>query len=433
MQTSLERIANKARKKKRYRFQNLYRLLDEKFLEWVFMRLNKKAASGVDQITYQDYERNLKENIGQLVEKLKKKRYRAKLVRRKSIPKGKGKTRPLGIPALEDKLLQTAVSLILQAIYEQDFLSFSYGYRLKTGARDAVEELSARLQFGKTGYVVEADIKGFFEHIDHEWLIKMLEERVDDKSFLQLIRKWLKAGILAENGEVIKPEAGTPQGGSVSPVLANIYLHYVLDLWFEKVVKRYSEGEAMVFRYADDFVCLFQYKKDADRFFNVLPDRLARFGLEVAPDKTRIVRFNRFRNKGGKRFSFLGFEFYWGTSRKGRAQLYVRTSSKKLQNCVAEFADWCKRHRHLGNRKIFSLVNAKLRGHYNYFGIRCNYRRLKSYFQRVKFILKKWLNRRSQRRSCNWSKYSKLEKIYHIERPRIVRKPPRQKQLLFSY
>ena len=167
MQTSLERIANKARKKKRYRFQNLYRLLDEKFLEWVFMRLNKKAAAGVDQITYQDYERNLKENIGQLVEKLKKKRYRAKLVRRKSIPKGKGKTRPLGIPALEDKLLQTAVSLILQAIYEQDFLSFSYGYRLKTGARDAVEELSARLQFGKTGYVVEADIKGFFDNLDH--------------------------------------------------------------------------------------------------------------------------------------------------------------------------------------------------------------------------------------------------------------------------
>ena len=429
MQTSLERIANKARKEKRHRFQNLYRLLNEQYLEWVFQRLNKKAASGVDQVTYQQYVKNLKENIAQLVEKLRKKRYRAKLVRRKYIPKANGKTRPLGIPALEDKLLQTAASLILQAIYEQDFLSCSYGYRLGTGARDAVEHVSRRLQFGKTGYVVEADIKGFFDHIDHEWLIRMLEQRVDDRAFLQLIRKWLKAGILAENGKVIKPEAGTPQGGSISPVLANVYLHYALDLWFEKVVKRYGEGESGMVRYADDFACLFQYKKDAERFFHTLPERLAKFSLEVAPDKTRIIKFNRFRNKGGERFSFLGFEFSWGTSRKGRAQLYARTSVKKLRSSLADFSDWVKQHRHMGNRKIFAVANAKLRGHYNYFGIRCNYEQLNSYFLQVRRLLQKWLNRRSQRRSCNWSKFSNLETIYRLERPHIVSRPPSQRQL----
>ena len=433
MQTSLRRIANKARKDKRHRFQNLYRLLDEAFLEQVFFGLNKNAAGGVDQVTYREYGVNLKENIHRLVEKLKQKRYRAKLVRRKNIPKPGGRSRPLGIPALEDKLLQTAVSLILQAIYEQDFLSCSYGYRPKIGARDAVEELSARLQFGKFGYVVEADIKSFFDQIEHEWLLRMLEERVDDRPFLQLICKWLKAGVLEEDGEVLKPEAGTPQGGSVSPVLANIYLHYVLDLWFEKVVKRHCQGEVLMIRYADDFVCLFQYRREAERFFRVLSQRLAKFSLKLAPDKTRIIRFNRFRNTNGKRFCFLGFEFYWGTSRKGKAQLYARTSRKKLQSSVAEFADWCRRHRHLGNRKIFAAVNAKLRGHYNYFGIRCNYQSLHSYFYRVRKILHKWLNRRSQRRSCSWEKFWNLLKIYNIERPRIVTKPPRSAQLLLPY
>jgi group II intron reverse transcriptase/maturase len=405
-------------------------LLDEQFLEQVYHGLNKKAASGVDQITYREYGANLRDNIHRLVEKLKQKRYRAKLVRRKNIPKGKGRTRPLGIPAIEDKLLQTAVSLILQAIYEQDFLSCSYGYRPNMGARDAVEELSARLQFGKYGYVVEADIKSFFDQIEHKWLLRMLEERVDDKSFLQLIVKWLRAGVLEENGGVLKPEAGTPQGGSVSPVLANIYLHYVLDLWFEKVVRTHCRGEMLMIRYADDFVCLFQYRREAERFFRVLPQRLGKFSLSLAPDKTQIIRFNRFRNTNGKRFCFLGFEFYWGTSRKGRPQLYTRTSRKKLQSSVAGFADWCRQHRHLGNRKIFSAVNAKLRGHYNYFGVRCNYKSLHSYYREALVVLRKWLNRRSQRRSCSWSKFDKLLKIYRVEKPRIVIKPPRQVQLL---
>jgi group II intron reverse transcriptase/maturase len=401
-------------------------MLDKDFLEQVFHSLNKKAASGVDQVSFHEYETDLSANLQKLIENLKQRKYRAKLVRRKNIPKGNGRTRPLGIPAIEDKLLQTAVSLILQAIYEQDFLSCSYGYRPDVGARDAVEALSARLQFGKFGYVVEADIKSFFDRIEHDWLLRMLEERVDDRPFLQLIRKWLKAGVLEEDGEVILPEAGTPQGGSVSPVLANIYLHYVLDLWFEKVVKKHCQGEVLMVRYADDYVCLFQYQQESERFFRELPRRLVKFGLELAPDKTQILRFSRFRIEHGKRFCFLGFEFYWGTSRKGRPQLYARTSRKKLQSSVAEFSDWCKRHRHLGNRKIFAALNAKLRGHYNYFGVRCNYRSLRRFYHRVLRVLQKWLNRRSQRRSCNWEKFWYLTKLYRVERPRIVIKPRTQ-------
>ena len=426
MQTSLRRIAHKARKDRRHRFQNLYRMLDEDFLEQVFYSLNKKAASGVDRVNFRDYEADLGENLQMLIENLKQRKYRAKLVRRKNIPKGNGKTRPLGIPAIEDKLLQTAVSLILQAIYEQDFLPCSYGYRPDVGARTAVEALSARLQFGKFGYVVEADIKSFFDRIEHDWLMRMLEERVDDRPFLQLIRKWLKAGVLEEDGGVIKPEAGTPQGGSVSPVLANIYLHYALDLWFEKVVKRHCRGEVLMVRYADDYVCLFQFRQESVRFFRALPKRLAKFGLELAPDKTQILRFSRFRIEKGKRFCFLGFEFYWGTSRKGRAQLYARTSRKKLRSSVAGFTDWCRRHRHFGNRKIFAALNAKLRGHYNYFGIRCNYKSLRSFYFRVLRALQKWLNRRSQRRSCNWEKFWNLVKVYRVQRPRIVIKPWKQ-------
>jgi RNA-directed DNA polymerase len=270
------------------------------------------------------------------------------------------------------------------------------------------------------------DIKSFFDRIEHDWLLRMLEERVDDRPFLQLIRKWLKAGVLEEDGEVIMPEAGTPQGGSVSPVLANIYLHYVLDLWFEKVVKKHCQGEVLMVRYADDYVCLFQYQQESGRFFHELPKRLAKFGLELAPDKTQILRFSRFRIEHGKRFCFLGFEFYWGTSRRGKPQLYARTSRNKLQSSVAEFSDWCKRHRHLGNRKIFAALNAKLRGHYNYFGVRCNYRSLRRFYYRVLRVLQKWLNRRSQRRSCNWEKFWYLTKLYRVERPRIVIKPRTQ-------
>jgi len=235
MPTSLQGIAEKAQSQKRYRFRNLYGMLNEELLKESWREIKKSAASGVDQISAQDYEQHLEENIRDLVERLKQKRYRAKLVKRHYIPKGNGKLRPLGIPAVEDKLLQVAATRLLAAIYEQDFLRCSYGYRPGVGALDAVDNLTVKLQFGRYKYVVEADIKGFFDNLDHDWRIRMLEERIEDRAFLGLIRKWLRAGILDTTGAIIHPVTGTPQGGVVSPVLSNVYLHYVLDVWFEKV------------------------------------------------------------------------------------------------------------------------------------------------------------------------------------------------------
>ncbi len=257
-QTSLRGIAIKAKVFGQHRFQDLYKCLNYRFLMDCWKDLNKKAASGVDQVTAEAYEKNLEANIQALAEKLKQKRYRAKLVRRCYMPKENGKERPLGIPVLEDRLVQLACSKILSLIFESDFVDTSYGYRPKRSAREAIEDLQFNLQFGKIGYIVEADIRGFFDNIDHDWMLQMLRERIDDEAFLSLIRKWLKAGILDRDGKVIHPESGTPQGGIVSPVLANIYLHFGLDLWFEKRVKPNCKGSAFILRYADDFICGFQ-------------------------------------------------------------------------------------------------------------------------------------------------------------------------------
>src|SRR6185503_2588775 len=255
VQTSMLGIAKKAKSDKRYRFRNLYRELNEELLQDSWRLLRKNAALGVDRVSAAEYEANLEENIKQLVERLKRKRYRAKLVRRHYIAKGNGGVRPLGIPATEDKLLQLAVKRLLEAIYEQDLLSCSYGYRPLVGARTAVEELRNKLQFGGYHHVVVADIRGFCDNLSQQWLMRMLAERIDDEPFLRLIKKWLKAGVLDTDGQVLKPESGTPQGGIVSPVWANVYLHYALDLWFERVLQRSCRGEAFLHRYADDFVC----------------------------------------------------------------------------------------------------------------------------------------------------------------------------------
>jgi RNA-directed DNA polymerase len=244
VQTSLLGIANKAKSDKRYRFRNLYRELNEELLLDSWRLLRKDAALGVDRVSVAEYEANLAENVHQLVERLKRKRYRARLVRRHYIPKGHGGVRRLGIPATEDKLLQLAVKRLLEAIYEQDFLSCSYGYRPLVGARAAVDDLRVKLQFGGYHHLVEADIKGFFDNLSHEWLMRMLAERIDDEPFLRLIKKWLKAGVLDTDGKVLRPESGTPQGGIISPVLANVYLHYALDLWFERVIRRSCKGGA---------------------------------------------------------------------------------------------------------------------------------------------------------------------------------------------
>jgi len=293
MQTSLQAIAKKAAKNKEYRFENLIGMLSEENLLDSWKLLNKKAAYGVDKISAQEYEKNLAENVVELIKQVKEKRYRAKLIRRQYIPKANGKLRGLGIPATSDKLLQKVATRILEAIYEQDFLPSNYGYRPKLGPQDAVRELSRELQFGPYRYVVEADIKSYFDSIEHEKLLDMLKERINDKRFLNLIEKWLKAGVLDTDGKVIDSITGVPQGGIISPVVSNVYLHNVLDQWFEEVVKKHLRGKALLCRFADDFVCAFEYEEDAQRFYQVLGKRLGRFGLEVAEEKTKIINFDR--------------------------------------------------------------------------------------------------------------------------------------------
>jgi RNA-directed DNA polymerase len=387
-----------------------------------WQRIRKNAAYGVDKVSAEEYGKHLTGNIRQLVDRLKRKSYRARLIRRHYIPKGNGKMRPLGIPVVEDKLLQLAVVQILEAIYEQDFLRCSYGYRPKVGALDAVDKLTIKLQFGRYGRVVEADIKGFFDNIDHERLLEMLAERIDDKALLQLIRKWLKAGVLDTNGEVIHPAAGTPQGGIISPILANIYLHYCLDEWFQHVVKKHCRGEACLIRYADDFVCAFEREGDAERFYQALGKRLEKFGLELSAEKTRVIAFDRGQSEQ-EGFEFLGFEFRWGQDRQGKAHVKRRTSRKKLRSSLDRFTEWCRQKRHCPVKEWFKELKRKLQGYYNYYGVSGNYASLQQFFGEAMQILRKWLNRRSQRKSYSWEGFRALMEHFQVPRPRIRPRP----------
>ena len=419
--TSLRGIANKARADKRHRFRDLYRCLDVNLLRTCWDDLNKAAASGVDHVTAEDYAANLQANIEALAQRLKAQRYRAKLVRRCYMPKANGKERPLGIPALEDKLVQLACAKLLTAIYEQDFLDCSYGYRPERGALEAVRDLTFDLQYGRYGYLVEADIQGFFDHMDHAWLLDMLRIRIDDRAFLKLIRKWLKAGVLETDGQVIHPETGTPQGGTVSPVLANVYLHYALDLWFDKVVKAHCRGEALLCRYADDWVCAFRYREDAERFYRVLPKRLKKCNLQVATEKTSLRRFSRFHPGMKQRVTFLGFEFAWMPDRQGVPRVMRRTARKKLQAACQRLTVWIKRHRHLLEREFFQRLNARLRGHYNYYGVQGNSRSLNRFFRWAMDCTFKWLNRRGGKQSSyTWEQFTRVLDRVKIARPCIT-------------
>lgn len=308
----------------------------------------------------------------------------------------------------------------------------SYGYRPRVGAQTAIYDLTKELQFGKYSYIVEADIKGFFDNISHSWLIEMLKQRVHDSALLGLITKWLKAGVLDVSGQVIHPVTGTPQGGLVSPILANIYLHYALDLWFEKKVKPLCEREAYICKYADDFVCAFRYRNDAERFYTALGKRLGKFGLELVEEKTNIIPFTRFKKYLNTRFEFLGFEFSWRTSIRGKDIITRRTSKKKYRKSLAAFKQWCKENRNNRIKKIVEKLNQKLRGYYNYYGIIGNSKSLWSFYNQGVEYLYKWLNRRSQRRSMNWNEFNRLIKRYGVERPRIREKTTNRYQYSFN-
>jgi RNA-directed DNA polymerase len=295
------------------------------------------------------------------------------------------------------------------------------------GALDAIDTLTVKLQFGRYRYVVEADIKGCFDTLDHDWMIRMLEERSEDRACLGLIRKWLQAGILDTTGAIIHPVTGTPQGGVVSPVLSNVYLHYVLDLWFEKVVKPQCRGEACLLRYADDYLCAFEYQAEAERFYAALGPRLEKFGRALAPEKTRILPFSRQQPTGQGSFEFLGFEFRWGQDRAGKAHLKRRTARVKLRASLQRFTQWCKENRPRRLSMLFKQLNGKLRGYYNYYGVHGNSASLQQFFDGALRILLKWLNRRSQRHSYNWQGFTAILEHFKVERPRIVGHPKRRK------
>jgi RNA-directed DNA polymerase len=299
-----------------------------------------------------------------------------------------------------------------------------YGYRIGKGAKDAVSDLAFQLQYGVFGYIVEADIKGYFDNIAHEKLLAMLEKRINDRAFMRLITKWLKAGILEPDGYVKHPVTGTPQGGIVSPILSNLYLHTVLDEWFAAEVKPRLTGRAVMSRYADDWVCAFQYRDDARRFYNVLPKRLGRYELQAEPSKTKIIRFSRFHpsRKRGRTFTFLGFEFYWFKDRKGIVRVKRRTAPTKLRVAVQRMKAWLKASRHMPKREFFKTLKLKLTGHYNYYYVHGNARCVWAFYRQTIEYAKKWLNRRSQRKSYTWEKFKRALEYAQIPRPRLTEK-----------
>ncbi|MBN0989856.1 group II intron reverse transcriptase/maturase [Amphritea pacifica] len=421
MTTELLAIASKARSHPQHRFQNLYRLLDKGLLADSWGKLNKASAPGIDGLTADTYALQLTDHLNILHQRLIDKSYRAAAVKRVLIPKGNGKTRPLGLPVLEDKLVQQSVSQILQSIWEADFLPCSYGYRPNKSAHQALEGIRNGLQRGNYGYVVEADIKGFFNSMDHGWLVRMLEQRVDDKALITLIKQWLKAQVVEPDGSRHKSDKGSPQGGIISPVLANIYLHYVLDLWFEKVIRKKLSGNAMLVRYADDFIVAFQYKDDARQFYHRLPERLKKFGLALASDKTGLLRFSRFEPGRQRSIVFLGFEVYWGISYRGKVAVHRKTAREKQRASIKEMVRWIKYNRSRPIQELLSVVKRKLKGFENYFGTPGNSKSLsRLYYQTVR-TLYKWLNRRSQRRSYNWSEFAQLLRWFNV-RALTVRK-----------
>lgn len=423
--SSLLALNRKARGDRKHRFRSLYSLIDKQMLYDCFYRLKKNAATGVDGVTFADYGKNLEGNLVSLLDRLISKRYRAQAVRRTYISKGNGKLRPLGIPALEDKIVQMAAARILESIYEADFSDRSIGYRRnQPGAREASYQLMRELNGGRYRWVVEADIKSFFDEVDHEWVITMLEQRIDDRAFTGLIKKWLKAGILELDAtKAWEPESGTPQGGIISPILANIYLHYVLDLWIEQHLRREFSGEMIFMRYADDIIVGFQYRSEARAYLDRLPDRLAKFKLRIAEEKSSLVKFSYRDPEGSSKFTFLGFDFYWARTRRNKNHRVVkrRTNKKKFQQSLQKLKDWIKESRSWPLKMILSSLGKRLRGYWNYYGVIGNGRMTGRYHRAVQRLIYKWLNRRSQRRSYGWTRFAILwHEHWKMPQPRIV-------------
>lgn len=419
--TKQERIATLAKEDSQRALYSLNHYLDCVWLREAWVRTRKSGAVGVDGMDSSEYEVGLYGRLDSLEKRAKDGTYRAPPVRRTHILKGTGpETRPIGIPTFEDKVLQRAVVMILEPIYEQDFHEGSYGYRPKRSAHQALDALRGWLHSRGGGWVLEVDIQKFFDSLDHAHLRDFLQRRVRDGVLLRLIGKWLNAGVL-EEGCLSYPGEGTPQGGVISPLLANIYLHYVLDEWFEQQVKPVLDGEATLVRFADDFVLAFTHERDARRVFAVLGKRFAKFGLTLHPTKTRLVRFERPRPNSRKpeTFDLLGFTLFWGRPRGGGWVVRTQTSTNRLRRALTTIAAWCRRHRHRPITEQHATLMRKVRGHYQYYGRAGNYYALSRYYRGVLRAWKEWLGRRSWRAGLTWDQFHRLLTRHSLPSPRI--------------
>jgi RNA-directed DNA polymerase len=429
--TKQQRVAELAKQSPQMGFTSLAYLMDIDWLHEAFRRTRKDGAVGVDGQTGQDYEKDLEAKLQSLLNRAKSGTYRAPPVRRVHIPKGGSttETRPIGIPTLEDKVLQRAVAMLLEPIYEQDFYDCSYGFRPGRSAHQALESLWKQTMDSHGGWILEVDIRKFFDTLDHAHLRAFLQQRVRDGVLTRLIGKWLQAGVM-EAGTVTFPEAGSPQGGVISPVLSNVFLHYVLDDWFEREVKPRLRGKAYLIRYADDFVIGFSQEEDARRVMAVLPQRFSKYGLTIHPDKTQLLPFQQPPSAAGgqgpglgqapRTFTLLGFTHYWGRSLRGHWVVKRKTASSRLSRALRSIAQWCRQHRHQPVGEQQHTLSQKLRGHFAYYGITGNSSALSEFRIAVVRCWRFWLNRRNRERSLDWDQFNRLLQRYPLPLTKVV-------------
>lgn len=426
--TKLTWIAKKAYDKT-VRFTSLVHHLNEEFLKDCYKQLKKGKAAGVDGRTVESYtDEEIVGAIEQIVEAMKKRKYQPQPVRRVYIDKSNGEKRPLGIPTVIDKVVQLAVTRILEAVYEPVFLPVSFGYRPARDAHECLKEINHMVMGRKVNWIIEADIRGFFDHVDHNWMMECLDQRITDPNFKYLIHKFLKSGIM-EEGKYQATDKGTPQGGIISPMLANIYLHYLLDNWFEKVVKKQVSGYVQLMRYADDFIIGVQHPHEAQAILKELEIRLAKFGLTLAGNKTRIIEFGRFAEENRKKrgegkpetFDFLGFTHYCAQTRDGRFQVRVQTSSRRMVKASSAIHTWLKTIRSsITTKRIWEAVRSKLTGHYNYYGVSGNFESINTFYRTTKQLVFKWVNRRNRKRYYNWERFERYLSLYPLPKPKLT-------------
>lgn len=430
MSLTLTRLAEMAKENPNVAFDSIAHLIDLDLLRWAHGQLRKDAAAGTDGMTWAAYEQNLEDNLLALHERLRTKQYRAQPVRRAYVPKETGERRPIGIPAHEDKIVQRAAVAVLEAVYEQDFLDSSYGFRRRRSAHDALAASWKAIMDGKVNVVLDADLEAFFDSLDRRKLMGLVRHRIRDGSVLRLIAKWLHAGVL-EQGRWHLPERGSPQGSVISPLLANVYLHYVLDVWIEREVKRRCRGCIYLYRYCDDFILGFELEDDAERVMRVLPQRLAKWGLRLNPQKTRMIRFGQRAWEGWRRggpkpatYDFLGFTHSCATSRQGKFVVRRKTARKRFSRSLRRVWDWCKHNRHRPVPEQCLYLGRALRGHYRYYGLPGNSDGIARFYYWVRIAWHRWLSRRSQRGYIPWTDFDELLRRHPLPLPRMLQKAP---------